>query len=324
MHRFLILISLLFFSAQLLFSQPGDSIVSRRYHELSASWDNDALMNTDYYYTQGLMTQIVLPCLEKNPINHLFFHIKNARNYFGFAVAQEMFTPINIEDTLIISNDRPYAGVLYVRSLKVSNCQGVRLKFTSEFDLGILGSASGAGYVQKTIHEINGLIPPNGWSYQIQNMPYINYNVMIDKGIAESPGFSELLYSAKARIGTIYDDIQFGLKVRTGLINSYFDGVTIQDRSLNSHRDIQAYFYGGASGKAVLYNTLLTGGMFSSGNPHVLNYDEMSHFVYSCNMGIFLAYKGVGAKFEFFGQSPEFAGGLYHGWFTTAAVISFY
>ena len=323
MFRFFFLLETLFFSTQWLFAETGDSISSRKYHELSAFWDNDAMMNTDYYYTQSLMVQLVLPCLKKNPVNYLFFNLKNSRNYFGMAAVQEMYTPKNIQDSLTVPNDRPYAGTLYLRSLKVSNNQEGRIKVTSQFDFGVLGPASGAGFLQKIIHEINGLIPPNGWSYQIQNIPYINYNVMIDKGLAEMPGFLEFIYSAKVRAGTIYDDFQLGLKIRTGLVNSYFNGVTIQDRTLGSHKDIQAYFYGGANGKAVLYNALLTGGIFSTGSQKVLNYNDISHFVFSCSAGIFLGYRGIGAKFEFLGQSPEFTGGLYHAWFTTSAVISF-
>ena len=318
------LIFSLFIHAQLLYPQPANSVVSRRYHELSASWDNDALLNTDWYYTQGLMVQVVLPCLEKNPVNHLFFQVPNAINYYGIAVSQEMYTPEDIQDSLVIPNDRPYAGVFYVRSLKVSNNEQRKVKFTSQLDLGIVGPYSAAGYTQKAIHELNGLIPPNGWAYQLKNMPYINYNVMFDKGLSKKPDFLELLYSAGARIGTVYDDIQMGLKVRSGLMNSYFSGVTTQDMTLPLHKNILAYLYGGVNGKIVLCNALLTGGMFHSGDPHVLNYSELSHFLGSCNAGFFLGYRGVGAKFEFFGQSPEFKGGKYHGWFTTAAVISFY
>jgi hypothetical protein len=324
MRRFFILITSIFFPVQLLFSQTADPDLSRKYHELSASWDNDALMNTDWYYTQGLIVQVVLPCLVKNPVNRLFFQLRDAVNYYGIAVSQEMYTPTDIQDSLIIPNDRPYAGVLYFRSIKVSNNEKEKTKLTSQLDLGVLGPSSGAGYTQKSIHEINGLIPPNGWAFQLQNMPYINYNVMFDKGMSKSSEFLDVIYSAGARIGTVYDDIQLGLKLRSGLLSNYFSGVTAQDMTLTSHKDILAYFYGSTNVKAVLYNALLTGGMFISDNPHALNYSEISHFVGSCNAGIFIGYRGIGARFEFTGQSPEFKGGQYHGWFTTAAVISFY
>jgi len=324
MCRFFILITTLFLPAQLLLAQSADSIVSSRYHELSASWDNDALMNTDYYYTQGLMVQLVLPGMVKNPLNRLFFKIHNAVNYYGIAVSQEMYTPADIQDSLIIPNDRPYAGVLYLRSLKVSNDEEKKIKLTSQLDLGFVGPYSGAGYTQKAIHELNGLIPPNGWAFQLQNMPYINYNVLLEKGMSKKRDFLEVLYSAGARIGTVYDDIQTGLKLRGGFLNSYFSGVTAQDMSLPNHKNILAYLYGGVYGKVVLYNALLVGSIFHSGDPHVLNYSELSHFIGSCNAGFFIGYWGIGAKFEFNGQTPEFKGGQYHGWFTTAAVISFY
>ncbi|MEI6275400.1 MAG: lipid A deacylase LpxR family protein [Prolixibacteraceae bacterium] len=323
MIKHFILFTALFFSEQSLPAATSDSASVRKYHEILASWDNDVLMQTDYYYTQGVMAQTVLPVLERNPVNFLFFRMKRARNYFGLAVRQEIYTPINIEATWIVSNDRPYAGTLYVRSLKVSNNEDRRIKLTSQLDLGVLGPASVAGYCQRIIHEINGLLPPNGWSNQIRNKPYINYNVQLDKGLAERPGSMEVLYSVGARAGNIYDDLQIGVKFRTGMISSYFNGVTTQDMTLNSHRDILAYFYGGLNGKAVFYNSLLTGGMFSTDNPYVLKTSEISHFIFSGYAGIFLGYKGIGAKLEFFEQSPEFAGGLHHGWSTIGAVISF-
>ena len=78
-----ILLTALLCSDQVLFAATADSASVRKYHEILASWDNDVLMQTDYYYTQGVMAQIVLPALEKNPVNFLFFRMKNARNYFG-------------------------------------------------------------------------------------------------------------------------------------------------------------------------------------------------------------------------------------------------
>lgn len=323
MYRFFFLILTLFLQVQLLFAGTADSIKSRRYHELSAGWDNDALLNTDCYYTQGLMAQLVLPCLERNPLNHLFFQIKNASHYYGMAVVQEMFTPKNIMESIVDPNDRPYAGTLYFRSLKVSNNDSANIKLTSQLDLGVLGPASGAGYIQNIIHEINGLPSPKGWSNQIKNMPYINYNVMIDKGVAESPDLMELIWSGGVRVGNVYDDILFGLKFRTGLVNNYFNGVSIQDRTVGSNKDIQAYFFGGINGNVVLYNALLTGGLFGSESSDVLNNNEISHFVLSGNAGIFLGYHGIGAKFELYGQSPEIIGGQPHGWCRVSGVISF-
>jgi lipid A 3-O-deacylase len=222
-----------------------DSLSFTNHKEFLLHWDNDMFLFKDYYYTQGAHLYFINPALRKNPLNHILFRLRNADLYYGLGVVQEIYTPKDVADTLLNLVDRPYAGTLYFRSFISSSIPEKKLRFTSQVDLGFLGPLAGAEQAQKYIHEWLGLEWPKGWDFQIENRPYLNYNLQIEKGLITAPGIFDLTVDSRLRIGNIHDDFQLGGLFRLGRINNLFKGYNLGNKKYTENKDFQYFIYGG-------------------------------------------------------------------------------
>jgi len=293
-----------------------DSLKHAQHKEFFLHWDNDVFLFSDYYYTQGAFLYLVNPILRKNPLNHVFLKPKNADNYFGIGLIQEMFTPKDIIDTLLNSIDRPYAGTLFLRSFMVSSNPDKRFRLTSQFDLGLIGPLSGASQAQRLIHEWTGSKPPEGWDFQIDNRPYINYNVIVEKEFWSIPERLDFCVSSRMRIGNIHDDLNAGIKLRVGELNDYFKGLNLANKKYIENKDFQFFLFGGASLTGVFYNATLMGGMIPPESSHQFEFRDIEHFVVEFKGGAQIIYKSVSIKGTITWKTQEFQYGESHGWGT--------
>ncbi len=300
-----------------------DSLSYTNHKEFFLHWDNDIFLFKDYYYTQGAHLFFVHPALRKNPVNHLFVKLKNADNYFGLGVVQEIYTPKDLRDTLANQIDRPYAGTLYFRSFLVSAQPGKKLRLSSQFDLGFLGPLSGAEEAQRIIHEWLDLDSPQGWDFQIKNRPYINYNMILEKGMFEVPGIFDFTGTARSRLGNIHDDLQLGAQLRLGRINHLFKGLNLQNKAYNENHNFEMYVFAAAKGSVVLYNATLMGGIIAPESIHQFSYNEINHLVGELNGGIRFNYKFIGAQGTVIWKTTEFETGEQHGWGTISLFFRF-
>lgn len=277
----------------------------------------------DYYYTQGAFIYYVNPALRKNPANHFLLRLKNADNYYGLGLIQEIYTPKDIIDTLQNLVDRPYAGTLFLRSFSVSSNPDKHLKLTSQFDLGIMGPLAGAYEAQRYIHDWLDLGWPNGWDFQIENRPYINYNLQIEKGKTLFPGVADLIGDSRIRVGNIHDDLQVGGQIRIGRLNDYFKGHKLSNKKYIENRDLQAFIFGGVNGSFVLYNATLMGGIISPMENQQFDFNEIEKLVGEVYGGIFLNYKFMGVSGQVNWKTKEFKYGEQHGWGTISMYFRF-
>ena len=300
-----------------------DSLNYTNHTEFFLHWDNDMFLFKDYYYTQGAHFYLFHPRLRNNPANHFLIRLKNADNYYGLGVIQEIYTPKDVADTLLSVVDRPYAGTLYFRSVATSSKQGKKLRLTSEFDLGILGPLSGASQAQRYIHEWLNIEYPKGWDFQIRNRPYLNYNIKLEKGLASVPGIFDFTGTSVLRVGTIHDDMQLGGLIRLGRINSLFKGLNLGNKSYSENRDYQWFIYGGGRIRAVLYNATLMGGIIPPKDFEEFRFNEIKHVVGQLNAGLRANYKFVGIQGSVTWKTPEFENGEQHGWGTISLFLRF-
>ena len=300
-----------------------DSLKYAQHKELILDWDNDIFVFKDFYYTQGAHILYVNPALRKNPANHILFQLKNADYYYGLGVIQEIYTPKDLVDTLHNLVDRPYAGTLYLRSFVTSVNPAKKLRFTNQLDIGFLGPLAGAEEAQRIIHEWLDLGFPNGWDFQIENRPYINYNFLVEKGLISVPGIFDFIGSSQLRIGNIHDDLQIGANIRIGRMNDFFKGYNLGNKSYTENRDFQFYIFGGASATAVLYNATLMGGIIPPEDSHYFKLKDINNLVCELTGGVQITYKFVGVKLQATWKTPEFDGGEEHGWGTISMYFRF-
>ncbi|TNF45972.1 MAG: lipid A deacylase LpxR family protein [Bacteroidetes bacterium] len=291
-----------------------DSLSFNQHKELILKWDNDMFVYKDYYYTQGANIAVVHPALRKNPANIALLKLKNADNYFGLELTQEIYTPKNVTDSLLNTVDRPYSGTLFISSFVVSSVPAKKLKLTSQLDLGVLGPLSGAKQAQQYIHEWLNLGFPGGWDFQIKNRPYINYNLSIHKTLISVPEFFDLIGKSDLRIGNIHNDFRLGGEIRIGRMNDFYKGINLSNRKYDDNRDFQFFMFAGSGATFVLYNATLMGGIIPPENNHYFDFNQIEKLVGEFYFGVQVSWKYLGFSAQTTWKTPEFELGEQHGW----------
>ncbi len=138
---------------------------------------------------------------------------------------QSMYTPEDYARTDLITDDRPYAGLLYLglawnRRRQVAD--GQEMLDTRELTLGVIGPWSLAEQSQNLVHDAIGSPRFQGWGHQLENEPA--FQMALDRkfkayrGVgAVIPGFSaDAIRSAGLRLGNIETSATMGLEGRVG------------------------------------------------------------------------------------------------------------
>jgi hypothetical protein len=178
--------------------------------------ENDAylLKNSDQYYTGGFRLEYHSSKISK--FTNLIFYFQNhffkkyfEKQYTGYNLGQELYTPTNILKSGITLGDRPYASRNYI-----SNSMQY-IKYDSylvhEIEIGKLGNSSGGGLIQEASHKLIQSPTPNGWENQIPEYTTINYNLAYRKFFTDYFGFSNEL-----QMGNLYNQFSLSPIFRMG------------------------------------------------------------------------------------------------------------
>lgn len=288
------------------------------------NYDNDFFSATDRYYTQGTYYDLIVPFIKKIPLSKLLIPLKRSNlNYYGLRIRQDCFTPRSIRHDSIFVGERPYAGVIYLSDYLISVNTESRTRLTTILDIGVMGPVAKAAETQKNIHKWLKNIQPLGWEYQLEQDIVLNYYLGIEKGFF-SKKHIEMLYMANARAGTMYDDVSAGIQVRTGIMPSYFAHLGLHYNSvIPKQNKFQCFVFGKGEVKTVVYNATLQGGMFNKNSVYTLSSPNISRVIYTATGGIVVAYKRLSLEYTKVYISPEFKGGLVHGWGHCSITMSF-
>jgi len=288
--------------------------VNRNEKLYQLGWDNDVLMMTDYYYTQGMGLFMYHPVFQMNPANLVLLKPSGYDQViYGFSVDQRTYTPRDIKSYAIQFNDRPYAGVLVFTSKSIAANQNQGLMLRSELDIGVMGPASGAGTVQYKYHEGTNNALPQGWGYQHYNWPVFNYNLTAHQRLGDWEKV-EIYGKGQLRLGTLHDDATFGMLIRTGFMNNYIEtlGLPIAGKD----QDWQLFVNVEPTLTVVGYNATLQGGWHRNPKLHYVSYSDMNKIVARVSSGFGLNYKFIGLNFNVIWNSSEFKKGVNH-WYTS-------
>ncbi|MBC6608356.1 lipid A deacylase LpxR family protein [Hymenobacter sp. BT188] len=295
---------------------PPDSSVVSPDHIIVYSFANDAFFRTDYYFTQGMSLNVVLPVLAKSPINKILLGGKMAAvHYHGVKLLYDGFTPLRIQDAFIRLGDRPYASYIYASPYRIANQPQYRQRLTASLDLGFIGPAAGAKGFQTKVHELLDAPTPRGWDYQVRNDLVLGYQVAAEKQIAAGDKFAELIGTARASVGTLHTLAATGVLMRAGKMNPYFSnlGITSAGNRAGGQK-FQLYAQGRLEGRVVGYNATMQGGILNRQSPYTLRASELKRGVVQGSGGVVLAYGGLRFEPSATWVSPEFRGGRTHRW----------
>ncbi len=272
-----------------------------RYNEIEIVSDNDAyvFVNKDRYYSNGLFLNYYGLIQPEDTIRN------RDKIIFKLSFSQQIYTPefIFLDTTF---KTRPYAGMLYVKPgfLKVKE------KSVLETDLmiGVVGPASGGGGLQRLYHRILKFPQPIGWDTELTNMLLFNVEARYMQRIYEWEGF-DLFGYGKGRAGTVYNDLATGFSFRGGKYNVLKDSKFIGARVADNYTAPELFFFGGYEVKAVLRNSLITGGV---ANPDTFIQATPSSFVTSWHLGVNLGGEVAIYQVVFHRNSPETTRSLGH------------
>ncbi len=277
------------------------------------NFDNDIFTNTDYYYTNGIRFSLTAPIFASSPFAWpMLPYQKESMNYHGMTVVQNMYTPTNPDTVSVIDGDRPFAAYLYFGHHKTTLSKKRRYRQYSEIVLGLIGPGSLGGFVQGRIHNIE----PVGWENQIQNDLVFNYSAEIEKGLY-NPRFFDLNVFADGQLGTLYDNVGAGIRMRAGKLNPYFSMPNLAASKSIESKDALNLQYGILASsrlRMIIYDATLQGGIFNPNNNYTISASDIERLVLQASFGIYFAFKQLGLTYEHFYISPEFKDAKHHQW----------
>ena len=305
------------------FSQNSDTIISKPKLEnyIRLNYDNDFFSATDRYYTQGINLTLVHPIIRYSPISWSLIKLnEKALNYYGLIFTQDCFTPRSIRYDTINYLERPYAATFFVSHFLTSINSTKKTLLQTQVDLGFIGPCAKCEEEQKAIHKALVNIRPLGWENQVKTDVIINYRAKFEKGLLIQKNF-EFMANTSMRLGSLYTDLGLGLYMRLGFFSPYFNDLGLQKNAIKNKFKLYGVFK--INSKIVGYNATLQGGLFDNKSVLTVPNNKVNRFVGDGLAGVVIAYKRLSLEYSKTILTPEFRGGLFHGWGKCVITVCF-
>lgn len=192
----------------------------------------------------------------------------------GLSLGQLMFTPADIAAADLITDDRPYAGWLYLGF--AFHSKTITKLDTIEVQVGVVGPASGAETAQKLVHAARDLQRPNGWHHQLENEPGINLvyehkHRLLTANMGLGFG-ADLIGRAGCSVGNVSTYANLGAEARLGWhLPTDFGTPTLRPTgnimaadNPDKRTQFSWYTFVGTEGRGVLRDIFLDGNTFAS------------------------------------------------------------
>jgi lipid A 3-O-deacylase len=259
-------------------------------NEISFTIDNDIFFFTDWYYTAGheLSCRKLLSS-ETNLVK--WFNRKNVSSKVisSFTIGNKIFTPRKTKFVNTINMDRPYAGYTYL-DYSISRLRKLSIVSKLEFEVGLVGKATGLGKVQQWWHKQVGYEAPRGWDSQIANELLININYQFQKSIKISKDF-DLVSNTGLYAGTGSNKISQDFTMRLIDFNPLAQSI-FSNSLLGYSGDMikpEVFLFFGCGVDYVVSNIFLEGSLFNN-NPSPFTVDA-NPWLFRKNFGIMYAKK---------------------------------
>ncbi|MCG8573734.1 MAG: lipid A deacylase LpxR family protein [Flavobacteriales bacterium] len=297
-------------------SQSSNEIVQRASY-FNASYENDLFLGTDQYYSQGSRLSWASPIWGKSPI--LFFFpkmITHQEELHELSVEHDFYTPTDITADTLLVGDRPYACAFYFnQKMSVFNLSK-KIAIHTSIDLGVFGSWALGEFSQKNFHRWTNSPDPKGWKYQIDNDILLNYAMQFQYGWVQT-NWLEVVPSATLQLGTSKTYIALQPQLKLGWFNPLFKS------EVNRKKKFQFYISSNAKMELIAYNALLQGGLINQQSPYTISPDNLQRFVFSAQVGAYMAIYNFNFGFTFHHLSSEFETAQTHQWGQIEARITF-
>jgi lipid A 3-O-deacylase len=275
-------------------------------HYFRVNYENDFFTASDRDYTQGIYIEWVNPTIRHFPLTFLLWRPSNSMIKYGLALENNAYTPLYIDRPQVQYGDRPYAGVILLKTFltAINDRRGERI--TTQFSAGIIGSWAGDEDMQKDIHHWIHYIQPLGWDNQIKNDLALNYQLNYEREFLRLQQFS-LSSNASARIGTLSTKASLGI---TGMLGNFY--TPFSSGKCTPVKKVQFYLYDMPALNAVGYDATLQGGLFNRSSVYTIPDKDINRIVFVNKWGIVLILKRLYFEYYQSWSSPEFSTTVYH------------
>ena len=308
---------------------------------LTLQWENDMFAGTDRHYTNGLrLTALFSRANTPKTVDdalQTFSHIdqQSDRNtWFTAGIGQDMYTPGDKQATALISNDRPYAGWLYLSASahKLSTCwtssdNAPDCLDSVEANIGVVGPSAYGKQVQDFVHKARGIKRFEGWHNQLKNEPGFVMTWERKKRWIFPPASGwgyDLIPNIGASLGNVRSQINAGASIRLGYNIPRDFGAPgaikpVANVTILQEDRLGGYFFIGTEGRYVGHNIFLDGNTFA--DSHSVT---RKPWVYDTSQGLALTKGPYRFSIARIFRSKEFEGQSENTWFSSMTLtVSF-
>jgi lipid A 3-O-deacylase len=292
-------------------------------HYFRINYENDFFSGTDRDYTQGIYIEKVTPGLRGFFLTKVLWQPRSWRQRdcpvkYGLALEHDMYTPNFLDRPEIQYGDRPYAGVILLKTFLTATDTEGRQRISTLLSTGLIGPDAGGEGMQKAIHHLIDYTQPVGWHNQISNDLVLNYQVNYEKelfsckydaggGAHYTDRFSLATFSS-LRLGTLSSKLATGVTIMLG--NFYSPFTHPVDRP---GKKIQWYFYDQPLVNLVGYDATLQGGVFNRSSPYTIAASDVNRLVFQHRYGFILIFHKLFLEYYQTSNTAEFKTSVYHG-----------
>ena len=230
------------------------------------------------------------------------------------SLGQSLYTPEDIRETNVITDDRPYAGWTYGTVGAVADDWKSDTLHQISLDVGFIGPFSLGEETQTFVHKVIDSPKPKGWDHQLKTELGLQLNYGVQKRFGTETGlpfFDEIdvVPHATFALGNVFTYGAMGGTVRigTGLDVDYGPPrirPSLPGSGLVRKRDVAGfYLFAGLEGRGVARNIFLDGNTFAESHDV-----KRIPWVTDAQAGIAATYGPVRASFTYIWRSPEFEG----------------
>ena len=213
------------------------------------------------------------------------------KDWYGFSIRQEGYTPENLWQSSIDTSDHPYAGTLILDYWRKNAQLSPRWNFYSAISIGFSGEESGAQETQTFIHKQTGSTLPQGWDNQIGTAIILQYALQSEYCIESKQSFLRTGFGGEANLGTFYNRIS---AFAHGQVSLWGTPGTNLDRRRTKHNKFECYLDLYMKGQYTIYDGSLQGGLWAlSDSPYTLSHNEYKHLIPVVSHALTLSYKGI-------------------------------
>ncbi|MGB5691633.1 MAG: lipid A-modifier LpxR family protein [Flavobacteriaceae bacterium] len=248
-------------------------------------------------------------------LQYLFFGAKNLlglqnwfsqkeHNFFnagilfeGYTLTNKVVTKEQLQCDSLVILDRPFIGLLF--GMLESTYTFERSFFTAGVLLGIMGPSSGAGRLQRWIHDnVSQGDVFDAWRFQLPNQLILNFSGQYVYDFMPENNRFDIYRALHARIGNLYIVTGPTLGFRIGRFNEIHKTVALGGELLAGKSDWELYAHSTFSTTLAFFDGTAQGRLFGPKFEYAL--DEINPLYLAMSHGIYFAYRRVVISFDHF------------------------